>query len=172
MTTLSEKINNILKPLNVLIRIVLTVFFAAMVLVVSAQVFYRYVLSAPIPWAEESARFMFAWVVFLGASVAVKDKAHTGVELFVSLMPEKMQHIVAMLTYFICMVFVALVGNYGLQLATSTSSQHSPAMHLSMFFPYLSVPLGCLFMLINFVYLIVVEIEALQKDVNQGASGA
>jgi len=170
--SLSERINSILKPLDALVRIILTLFFAAMVVVVFVQVFFRYVLAAPIPWAEESARFMFAWVAFLGASVAVKNKSHTGVELFASYLPRRAQHIIAILAYLVCIFFVAMICIHGWQLASSTMTQRSPAMQLPMFYPYLSVPLGCLLMLVNFIYLIVVEIEAMQGDENTGATGA
>ena len=115
-----------------------------MVAVFFAQVFFRYVLG-PYSLGEESARFMFAWVAFLGASVAVKNKSHTGVELFASYLPRRAQHIIAILAYLVCIFFVAMICIHGWQLASSTMTQRSPAMQLPMFYPYLSVPLGCLF---------------------------
>ena len=40
-----------------------------MVLVTLAQVIFRYVLAAPLPWSEELARYCFVWIVFLGGAV-------------------------------------------------------------------------------------------------------
>jgi len=165
--TLLQRIEKLLIPLDAIIRLFLITSFLGMVIAVSAQVLYRYVLSTPIPWAEELARFLFAWVTFLGASVAAKNKAHTGVELFVSFFSEKVQRIVTLVAYLICMGFVVLVGRYGFALVSSTMTQRSPALHLSMSIPYTAVPLGCLFMFIYFVYLFVVEINKMQQDSQQ-----
>ena len=86
--SLSERINSILKPLDALVRIILTLFLLPWLSWSLPRCSFA-VLAAPIPWAEESARFMFAWVAFLGASVAVKNKSHTGVELFASYLPRR-----------------------------------------------------------------------------------
>jgi len=162
-----QRIENLLKPLDAIVRLLLIICFLGMVSAVFAQVFYRYVLKSPIPWAEELARFLFAWVTFLGASVAAKQKAHTGVELFISFLPKTLQRIVALATYLICMVFVMLVGGYGFLLAANTTTQHSPALHLPMSIPYAAVPLGSLLMLVYFIYLFIEELENMQRDINQ-----
>jgi TRAP-type C4-dicarboxylate transport system permease small subunit len=56
--------------------LVATVLFAALTLVVALQVFTRFVLHDPFIWSEEAARFLFFWVVLLGAAMSVKDRRH------------------------------------------------------------------------------------------------
>ena len=41
-----------------------------------AQVMTRYALGNPLIWSEEVARFLFFWVVLLGAAMSVKDRRH------------------------------------------------------------------------------------------------
>lgn len=55
---------------------VATVLFAALAVVVGLQVFTRFVLHAPFIWSEEVARFLFFWVVLLGAAMSVKERRH------------------------------------------------------------------------------------------------
>jgi TRAP-type C4-dicarboxylate transport system permease small subunit len=57
-------------------RAVAAVLFALLTAVVSLQVFTRFVVHAPVIWSEEAARFLFFWVVLLGAAVSVKDRRH------------------------------------------------------------------------------------------------
>jgi TRAP-type C4-dicarboxylate transport system permease small subunit len=57
-------------------RGVATVLFALLTGVVALQVFTRFVLHAPVIWSEEAARFLFFWVVMLGAAMSVKDRRH------------------------------------------------------------------------------------------------
>lgn len=57
-------------------RVVATVLFALLTGVVALQVFTRFVLHAPVIWSEEAARFLFLWVVLLGAAMSVKERRH------------------------------------------------------------------------------------------------
>jgi TRAP-type C4-dicarboxylate transport system permease small subunit len=50
--------------------------FAALTGVVSLQVVNRMVLHLPIIWSEEAARFLFFWVVLLGAAMSVRRRRH------------------------------------------------------------------------------------------------
>lgn len=55
---------------------VATLSFAALTVVVSLQVFTRFVLEAPLIWSEEVARFLFFWTVLLGAALSVRHRRH------------------------------------------------------------------------------------------------
>ena len=55
---------------------VAVVLFAALTLVVALQVFTRFVLHFPVIWSEEAARFLFFWVVMLGAAMSVRSRRH------------------------------------------------------------------------------------------------
>jgi TRAP-type C4-dicarboxylate transport system permease small subunit len=57
-------------------RLIATLLFALLTAVVSLQVFTRFVVHAPVIWSEEAARFLFFWVVLLGAAMSVKDRRH------------------------------------------------------------------------------------------------
>ncbi|MUK87640.1 TRAP transporter small permease subunit [Ornithinibacillus sp. L9] len=52
-------------------------FFIAAIL----QVFFRFVLNAPLTWSEEAARYLNLWSVLLGAALAVKHRDHLRVDL-------------------------------------------------------------------------------------------
>jgi TRAP-type C4-dicarboxylate transport system permease small subunit len=57
-------------------RVIATVLFVLLTGVVTLQVFTRFVVHAPVIWSEEAARFLFFWVVLLGAAMSVKDRRH------------------------------------------------------------------------------------------------
>ena len=54
---------------------------------VSFQVFARYVLNDTPPWSEELCRYLFVWVSFLGACVALRRTSHLGVDSVVVRLP-------------------------------------------------------------------------------------
>jgi TRAP-type transport system small permease protein len=56
--------------------IVAVILFAALTGVVGLQVLNRLALHLPIIWSEEVARFLFFWVVLLGAAISVRRRRH------------------------------------------------------------------------------------------------
>lgn len=62
---------------------VAAVLLAAMVTIVLAQVFYRYVLNDAFGWSEEMAKVMMVWVTFLVSPWAYRYGAFVSVDMFV-----------------------------------------------------------------------------------------
>ena len=62
---------------------------AVLIIPVSLQIFSRY--TALIPsyiWTEEMARFLFIWMVMIGAMVGVREGAHFDVDIWPQLAPK------------------------------------------------------------------------------------
>ena len=57
---------------------------ALMVLLVFGNVVLRYVLNSGITESEELSRWLFVWMTFLGAVVALKEHGHLGTDMLVS----------------------------------------------------------------------------------------
>lgn len=63
--------------------VVIVVAMAAMTLMVTLQVFWRYVLSSSIDSADEVSRLFFVWVIFLAIPHGIKYAVHVGIDLLV-----------------------------------------------------------------------------------------
>ena len=59
---------------------------AAMVVIILAQVFWRYVLNNALPWPEEAARFLMLWATGLMIGTAFRRGGFVSIELFVRLL--------------------------------------------------------------------------------------
>ena len=68
------------KVLDALIALLL----AAMVLLVFSNVVLRYVFNSGIAVSEEMSRWMFVWLTFIGAVIAVHRHAHLGTDALVT----------------------------------------------------------------------------------------
>jgi TRAP-type transport system small permease protein len=68
------------------IKITMAVLLAAMVILVFGNVVLRYVFNSGIAISEELSRWLFVWMVFLGAIVGLREHAHLGVDSFVKLL--------------------------------------------------------------------------------------
>ena len=49
---------------------------AAIFVILILQIAFRYVLNAPLVWPEEAARYLYIWVCYLGAAVALRRGSH------------------------------------------------------------------------------------------------
>jgi len=60
---------------------------AIMVVLVFGNVVLRYAFNSGITVSEEVSRWLFVWVTFLGAAVAVKERGHLGTDFLVARLP-------------------------------------------------------------------------------------
>lgn len=65
-----------------------------MTILVSLQVFTRYVLASSIDSADELSRLFFIWAIFLAIPHGVKYGVHVGIDLIVNLLPKRAQDVV------------------------------------------------------------------------------
>lgn len=77
----------------------------AMVLITFANVIARFGFNSNILWALELTVFLFAWLVLLGASYAVKISAHLGVDAVINMVGPDMRKIMGLITVAACILF-------------------------------------------------------------------
>lgn len=135
--------------LNRVTEVVCCFVLLAMTLVVALQVVCRYLLGASLTWSEEFARYGLVWVTFLGGSIALKKKAHMGLQALVDILAPKGQNLLETLTLMAILVFLSIAALKGLQLAIFNMGQRSPAMGIPMGFVYFAIPIGSMLMLVH-----------------------
>lgn len=62
----------------------MALFLGLMVLMVFGNVVLRYGFNSGIPISEELSRWLFVWMTFMGAVVALKERGHLGTDIFIS----------------------------------------------------------------------------------------
>lgn len=87
----------------------IAIILGAMTLITFANVIARYVFNSNILWALETTVFLFAWLVLIGASYAVKKNMHIGVDIIARAMPPAMQKYLAIVAVIACLAFSFLV---------------------------------------------------------------
>ncbi len=121
---------------------------AAVVLLIGAQVVFRYVLNHSIFWAEELGRIFLVWITFLGAAAAFKRGGHMGVDIIVRRLSPRARGICRCFVLSVASWFFLTLVVYGLRYCWFVSSQKTPALGIPMAIPYLVIPLsGLLFLL-------------------------
>jgi TRAP-type C4-dicarboxylate transport system permease small subunit len=126
--------------------IVLIGFVSVMTGVVFLQVLYRYILTQPLHWSEELARYLFVWLSILGATLGVQKRGHFGLEIFFRMLPQKMRRSVGFLILLLVGALVVVILVSGVELVEKTASQESPAMGIPMSWAYACLPVAAALM--------------------------
>jgi TRAP-type transport system small permease protein len=69
------------------LELLIVVAMVAMVFMVFGNVVLRYGFNSGIDISEELSRYCFIWLTYIGAMVAMRDKAHVGVDIVIKALP-------------------------------------------------------------------------------------
>jgi C4-dicarboxylate transporter, DctQ subunit len=158
-----QKINHILNYFEEYVGVASLIFTSLLVFV---QVVLRYVFNYSLSWSEEVARYLIVWFVFIGSSIAVREKAHATMDALVTYLPKKGKKIFSMMANLISIVFCVFLIWSGSGIVTSVIEFGSvtPSTGLPMFIPYLAIPVGASLMTIRFLQLFVQDIKSFRSE--------
>jgi TRAP-type C4-dicarboxylate transport system permease small subunit len=140
------KIDHILAKAEAAVLITLV---AVMTVVVFLQVVYRYVLTQPLHWSEELARYLFVWLSILGATLGLQKRGHFGLDFFYRMFPDKGRRFLQFLIYLLMGGVILVILVQGIKLVQITVLQESPAMGISMGWAYACLPVAAALMTIH-----------------------
>ena len=115
---------------------------AILIVPVTMQIVSRY--TALIPsyiWTEELSRFMFIWMIMLGAMVALREGTHFDVDVWPELGPRAAARLRIVSNLFV-LVFVLVYVFWGIKFVRFGWSQESELAELPMPFIFLAWPVA------------------------------
>ena len=110
----SESTSKIGQFVNAIEETSIAICLGLMTLITFANVVARYLFNSNILWALELTVFLFAWLVLMGASYAVKKHVHIGVDVVLNVVSPGTRKILALLAWAACMAFsiLLLIGSW------------------------------------------------------------
>ena len=123
-----------------LVEFVLVCLLVALCADISLGVISRYAFGRALPWYDEVARYLFIWMSFLAAAVAVRRRAHFGVNILVARLRPGAQRAARLFCWLIVVGFSVFLTIQGLRVMEGVSVQESPALGLSLAWVFLAVP--------------------------------
>jgi len=118
------------------------------VVCVSLQVLFRFVLEFPAPWTEEIARYMFVYLTFIGSAIAVREKTHITIEVLVERLPLVIRTFFLLFVQFgiVFFLIVLMIGSWYM-VQNSGNVTSSSLLWLKMSHIYFGVFLGSVLMI-------------------------
>jgi C4-dicarboxylate transporter DctQ subunit len=137
-----------LDPLLAVVRVAVIALAAGIVLVTFVQVVRRYVFNDAFFGAEELARFMFTWLIFMGGTIALDRGMHFAVDVLVNVLPSLAQRAIFVLVQAIVLTVLAILLVKGVELTALNWRQRSPAMQIPISVPYAAIPTASALMIL------------------------
>ena len=134
------------------IKATMALLLSAMVVLVFGNVVLRYGFNSGIAISEELSRWLFVWMVFLGAIVGLKEHAHLGVDSLIKALPPMGRKICYGLSHALMLYASILLTEGSWKQTILNSDTTAPASGLSVGIFYAS---GLLFGVSSCVILVV-----------------
>ena len=128
---------------------VTAILLASILVIMSVQVFFRYILNFSFFWSEELVRYLFFWTAFLGGATAFKRGDHLVADILINYLKGPMRKIILFAADFVIMTTLIVLLYYGAKLTLAVMPSASIALNISMAIPYGIIPIGSLLMLIH-----------------------
>jgi TRAP-type C4-dicarboxylate transport system permease small subunit len=103
----------------------------------------------PLNWAQDVSLLLFAWVVFLGADLALRKADFVRVDMFIIRFPHKVQKFLYYFFYAIVIAFLGILIIYGIPLCIDNSKRLFQTLGISYSWATISVPVGSMFFVVT-----------------------
>lgn len=127
---------------------ILMVLLGVAIIIIAAQVFWRYVLVDPLNWSEQTARCLFIWMMMLSVPVLFYRKGAVAFDLLLEMMPGKVQDLVKILIQLIVLFFAAFYLKASLELCIQTGDRLLSGIEIPVNMLYAAPPTSMLILIL------------------------
>lgn len=106
----------------------------------------------PLIWSVDMAQLLFIWLCFVGATRAMRLKAHLGVDLLVRNVPLKLRRIVETAVSILVLGFLLILTYEGYKLTMLNIEREFGDSGISYAFVTVAVPIGSIMLAIALLY--------------------
>lgn len=153
------RLPKLLQPLDTALAVAACAATAFVVVLVTVEVVARYVFASSIFFANELARLMFVWGIFLGFPLALSRGRHVGIELIDSVLPPRGVRAAIRLGALLGALLLAVVGWKTVDVMLFNWDQRMNTMPVSAGLFYVPIAIG---MAVGTLYLLVIASQGLR----------
>ena len=134
------------------VRAFIVVVLGTIVLLVLGEVVSRNLFGYSFHWLEEvTMTFLGTWLVFIGASHAMRAGMLASMDYMVRRLPRPMALACSIVSHAAVIIFLGVIIFYGVRLAAMASNQPSPSLQIPMAYAYAGLVIGACFMALHAV---------------------
>ncbi len=142
----------------------MVVWFAIVLLVMTAQVISRYVFNNPIVWSEEFSRYSFVWISYLGCAYCVGVDGHTSITALRDRLPEFWQKVLIVIGNLIVMAVFIRIMPIAMKFIHNNRKFLTSMMRIPFKYLYYSLPVGAVLTTIQLVLKSILLFDKKEKE--------
>ena len=140
-------------------------FYSHVVTIVFVEVIRRFVFGYSSMWGEETARYAFIYLVWLGAAAAIKDRSHIRIDIIFDIIPEKLRPYLYIFGELATLSFAAIALYYSAEgvLATIKYETVTSGLQISQAWFTFAIPFGLTLLILRIlqrIYLDILDLKA------------
>jgi len=127
---------------------------AVLLFIIMAVVFISAVartFGRPINWAVDLSLLLFPWLIFLGASAALRHQDLVSINMILGRLPGKVQDFIYLFFLTLIIIFLASLVRYGIPLALENWERPFVTLGISFSWATLSVAYGAISLIITLI---------------------
>lgn len=97
----------------------------------------------PLVWSVDLAQLLFVWVSFLGADMALRKRAHIGIDYLVRRLPGRARVVLDVLLATVCVAFLGIMAVLGYRLTMLNLERLYGDSGIPYALVTIAVPVGC-----------------------------
>lgn len=132
MRTILSALRVVQRPVSLALDILSVTLLALLVIIISQDVFMRYVFNRPGKWSEELAIAMLIWFGYLGVAIGYRDNKHLSITLFADKLPPIGRKALDTFVDLAMLFFCVLMAWQGVLVARLDAINIMPATGISM----------------------------------------
>lgn len=129
-------------------NLVLSVLLFSILLLIIAQVYFRFFTESSLTWSEELSRFLAVWLVFLGSTVGIRRHLHIQIDLLYEKLSRKAGLVFHTIRSAIMLAFLSVIFMGSIAMLEIVSIQFSPGLGVQMKIVYMILPISMGLMII------------------------
>jgi TRAP-type C4-dicarboxylate transport system permease small subunit len=132
-------------------------FTLTLIVLLTLQVFFRFVLNKSISWAEEVSRFAFVWSVYCGVVLAANEDRHIRVKIQLKLFSERTQKWILAVADIFWIIFNSVLAFFAVEFVWSMFEfpYYSQTTGINLVYVYTVIPFGFIFMTVRIIQALV-----------------
>ena len=149
-----DLIRKIEHALTLALDVLISFFFTVILSITILQVFLRYGFNTSILGGNETMEGLFIYTTALGAAIAVRRRQHISIGFLLDKFPNLLRKIIEVFGLLMVAVLNAVMIYYSVPWIKKVGSHDSPVMRIPEWTIQVSIPIGCGFVLLYCLYLI------------------
>jgi len=137
------------------------VLIALLTLAVFLQVILRYVAKSGIEGLDEAPRYLFVWLVMIGAAAAMYRGEHTSLEFFRERMSPRGRALAKVITEAVGILLFLSMIKVSFVLVPNSQLQSSPGLGLPLGYIYAAMPVGAVLIILPMAWRLVAALKDL-----------